>query len=203
MLRCCASRFPPSSSPMESANRWRRRPRARQRCDGTVGTLYAPTRARRRDLVLGNDVRDLPRSDRCHSRASVDLADVSHSGSSREPADRRLPREHGGLHSDRALARRGARRQANVCIRLGGVHALVDALWGRPDACAASRVSGRAGSRRRHSRPHRAYVFVAAFPPGQRAEIARVLAIPIACAPMTGPIIGGFFTTVLSWRWIF
>ena len=46
-------------------------------------------------------------------------------------------------------------------------------------------------------------MFVAAFPPGQRAEIARVLAIPIACAPMTGPIIGGFFTTVLSWRWIF
>jgi EmrB/QacA subfamily drug resistance transporter len=46
-------------------------------------------------------------------------------------------------------------------------------------------------------------MFVAAFPPARRAEIARVLAIPIACAPMTGPIIGGFFTTVLSWRWIF
>jgi EmrB/QacA subfamily drug resistance transporter len=46
-------------------------------------------------------------------------------------------------------------------------------------------------------------MFVAAFPPARRAEVARVLTIPIACAPMTGPIIGGFFTSALSWRWIF
>ncbi|KKB74295.1 MULTISPECIES: MDR family MFS transporter [Bacillus] len=41
------------------------------------------------------------------------------------------------------------------------------------------------------------------FPPEERPKISRVLVLPVAVAPALGPIISGFFTDQLSWRWIF
>lgn len=42
-----------------------------------------------------------------------------------------------------------------------------------------------------------------AFPPEQRAAASKVLIIPTAMAPATGPIIGGLLTDWLSWHWVF
>jgi len=41
------------------------------------------------------------------------------------------------------------------------------------------------------------------FPPQERAALSRYLVLPIALAPALGPIIGGLFTSELSWRWGF
>ncbi|MCY7857775.1 MDR family MFS transporter [Bacillus sonorensis] len=41
------------------------------------------------------------------------------------------------------------------------------------------------------------------FPPHERPKISRVLVLPVAVAPALGPIISGFLTDQLSWRWIF
>jgi EmrB/QacA subfamily drug resistance transporter len=42
-----------------------------------------------------------------------------------------------------------------------------------------------------------------AFPPDERANASKILIIPTAIAPATGPIIGGLLTDWLSWRWVF
>jgi EmrB/QacA subfamily drug resistance transporter len=42
-----------------------------------------------------------------------------------------------------------------------------------------------------------------AFPPDERAKASAVLAIPTVIAPTFGPILGGWLTEVVSWRWIF
>jgi EmrB/QacA subfamily drug resistance transporter len=42
-----------------------------------------------------------------------------------------------------------------------------------------------------------------AFPPHERAKASTVLLIPAVIAPATGPIIGGWLVTDVSWRWIF
>ncbi len=42
-----------------------------------------------------------------------------------------------------------------------------------------------------------------AFPPEQRAAASKILIIPTAMAPATGPIIGGLLTDWLSWHWVF
>jgi len=42
-----------------------------------------------------------------------------------------------------------------------------------------------------------------AFPPWERAKASTVLLIPAVIAPATGPIIGGWLVTDVSWRWIF
>ncbi|MDZ7728610.1 MAG: MDR family MFS transporter [Dehalococcoidia bacterium] len=42
-----------------------------------------------------------------------------------------------------------------------------------------------------------------AFPPERRAAASKVLIIPTAIAPATGPIIGGLIVDTLSWRWVF
>ncbi|QHZ45317.1 multidrug efflux MFS transporter [Bacillus sp. NSP9.1] len=41
------------------------------------------------------------------------------------------------------------------------------------------------------------------FPPHERPKISRLLVLPVAVAPALGPIISGFLTDQLSWRWIF
>jgi EmrB/QacA subfamily drug resistance transporter len=41
------------------------------------------------------------------------------------------------------------------------------------------------------------------FPPRERVRAASVLTIPTALAPALGPVLGGLFTTDLSWRWVF
>jgi EmrB/QacA subfamily drug resistance transporter len=42
-----------------------------------------------------------------------------------------------------------------------------------------------------------------AYPPARRAQITRMLIVPIIIAPASAPIIGGIFTQDLSWRWVF
>jgi EmrB/QacA subfamily drug resistance transporter len=42
-----------------------------------------------------------------------------------------------------------------------------------------------------------------AFPPERRAAASKVLIIPTALAPASGPIIGGLLIDQLSWRWVF
>ena len=42
-----------------------------------------------------------------------------------------------------------------------------------------------------------------AFPPEERLSLSRILTIPTALAPALGPILGGFLTEYLSWRWAF
>lgn len=42
-----------------------------------------------------------------------------------------------------------------------------------------------------------------AFPPAERAKASAVLTIPTVLAPASGPVIGGFLTDRVGWRWIF
>ena len=42
-----------------------------------------------------------------------------------------------------------------------------------------------------------------AYPPEERARIARIIIIPTIVAPASGPILGGLFADHLSWRWVF
>jgi EmrB/QacA subfamily drug resistance transporter len=42
-----------------------------------------------------------------------------------------------------------------------------------------------------------------AFPPERRAAVARTLTIPVLVGPGLAPVVGGVFTTYLSWRWVF
>src|ERR1700748_519741 len=42
-----------------------------------------------------------------------------------------------------------------------------------------------------------------AYPPAQRARVARTLMLPILIGPGAAPILGGVLTETLSWRWIF
>jgi EmrB/QacA subfamily drug resistance transporter len=41
------------------------------------------------------------------------------------------------------------------------------------------------------------------FPPAERVRAARILIVPTALAPATGPVLGGLLVTDLSWRWVF
>src|SRR4051812_18815443 len=42
-----------------------------------------------------------------------------------------------------------------------------------------------------------------AFPPIERAKASTVLIVPTVLAPATGPVLGGWLVTDVSWRWIF
>ncbi len=41
------------------------------------------------------------------------------------------------------------------------------------------------------------------FPPAERVKASALLILPTALAPALGPVLGGFFVTDLSWRWVF
>jgi EmrB/QacA subfamily drug resistance transporter len=41
------------------------------------------------------------------------------------------------------------------------------------------------------------------YPPRQRARVIRTLIVPILVAPASAPLLGGFLTQSLSWRWVF
>jgi EmrB/QacA subfamily drug resistance transporter len=41
------------------------------------------------------------------------------------------------------------------------------------------------------------------FPPEERVRASSIIVIPTAMAPALGPLLGGIFTTELSWRWVF
>jgi EmrB/QacA subfamily drug resistance transporter len=42
-----------------------------------------------------------------------------------------------------------------------------------------------------------------AYPPEQRARVARTLMLPILIGPGAAPVVGGVLTQTLSWRWVF
>lgn len=42
-----------------------------------------------------------------------------------------------------------------------------------------------------------------AFPPAERARASAILAVPVMIAPALGPVLGGWLTDNISWRWIF
>lgn len=42
-----------------------------------------------------------------------------------------------------------------------------------------------------------------AFPPHERAQASAILSVPTMIAPAMGPVLGGWLTDNLSWRWIF
>jgi len=42
-----------------------------------------------------------------------------------------------------------------------------------------------------------------AYPPAQRARLARLLILPILVAPAVAPVVGGLLAEKLSWRWAF
>jgi EmrB/QacA subfamily drug resistance transporter len=42
-----------------------------------------------------------------------------------------------------------------------------------------------------------------AFPPERRARASSILAIPTVLAPASGPVLGGWLTDTVGWRWIF
>jgi EmrB/QacA subfamily drug resistance transporter len=42
-----------------------------------------------------------------------------------------------------------------------------------------------------------------AFPPEKRARASSILAIPTVLAPASGPVLGGWLTDTIGWRWIF
>jgi EmrB/QacA subfamily drug resistance transporter len=42
-----------------------------------------------------------------------------------------------------------------------------------------------------------------AFPPIERAKATTILMLPVVLAPALGPLVGGWFVTYHSWRWIF
>src|SRR6204780_244081 len=41
------------------------------------------------------------------------------------------------------------------------------------------------------------------FPPAERVRASSILILPTAVAPALGPVLGGLFTTDVSWRWVF
>jgi EmrB/QacA subfamily drug resistance transporter len=41
------------------------------------------------------------------------------------------------------------------------------------------------------------------FPPSERIRVSSIMVIPSAFAPALGPVVGGLFTTDVSWRWVF
>jgi EmrB/QacA subfamily drug resistance transporter len=41
------------------------------------------------------------------------------------------------------------------------------------------------------------------FPPEERVRASSIMVVPTAMAPALGPVLGGFFFTHLSWRWVF
>jgi EmrB/QacA subfamily drug resistance transporter len=41
------------------------------------------------------------------------------------------------------------------------------------------------------------------FPGAERAKASAIMSIPLVLAPLTGPVVGGYFVTYVSWRWIF
>jgi EmrB/QacA subfamily drug resistance transporter len=41
------------------------------------------------------------------------------------------------------------------------------------------------------------------FPPRERVRVSSILMIPTGLAPTLGPVLGGIFTTELTWRWVF
>lgn len=41
------------------------------------------------------------------------------------------------------------------------------------------------------------------FPPAERVRAASILILPTAVAPALGPVLGGLFTSEVSWRWVF
>jgi EmrB/QacA subfamily drug resistance transporter len=51
--------------------------------------------------------------------------------------------------------------------------------------------------------PVAATLLFRAYPPEDRARIARLLMVPILLGPASAPIIGGLFTQDVSWRWVF
>src|SRR5919202_2494758 len=41
------------------------------------------------------------------------------------------------------------------------------------------------------------------FPPEERVRASSILTVPTAFAPALGPVLGGFFVSEISWRWVF
>ena len=116
----------------------------------------------------------------------------------------RLPAGAGGVDPGIGLGRRPLRHQADLPVRARRCSPARRCSAARP---APSPSSPRFGSSRASAAgmliPVGTAMLFRAFPPIERAKASTVLMMPTVLAPALGPLVGGWFVTYHSWRWIF
>ncbi|MFI1211277.1 DHA2 family efflux MFS transporter permease subunit [Streptomyces sp. NPDC020802] len=100
-----------------------------------------------------------------------------------------------------AVGRHGAKRVFLTAVALFTLgSALTGLAWDAGSLIAFRVVQGLGGGM---IVPVAMTVVLRAAPPERKGTMMGILGIPVLVGPMTGPVLGGFLTDSLSWRWIF